>query len=107
MRTVIRGIACFAANARMLNPARYGLFAWQLVSHKLCRWLVPAALIVAWLSNAALVFHSDLYLVTMAAQFARFNEREAELNIGMRSQRSRCLSNRSCGRPAVSRPKTR
>jgi len=70
VRTVVRGIACFTANVRMLNPMRYGLFAWQLVSHKLCRWLVPAALIVAWLSNAALVFHSDLYLATMAAQFA-------------------------------------
>jgi hypothetical protein len=25
----------------LLNPLRYGLFAWQLFSHKLCRWLLP------------------------------------------------------------------
>jgi hypothetical protein len=70
VRTVVRGIACLAANARMLNPVRYGLFAWQLASHKLCRWLVPAAAIVAWLSNAVLVFQSDLYLVSMVVQLA-------------------------------------
>jgi hypothetical protein len=56
----------------MLNPVRYGLFAWQLASHKLCRWLVPAALVVAWLSNAALVFDSQVYLMTMAAQLALY-----------------------------------
>ena len=52
VRTVVRGIAVLAANARMLNPARYGLFAWQLLSHKLCRWLVPHAMLVALASNA-------------------------------------------------------
>ena len=70
VRTVLRGIGALAGNMRMLNPMRYGLFSWQLASHKLCRWLVPAALIVAWLSNALLIFQSHLYLATMAAQFA-------------------------------------
>src|SRR6185295_13345424 len=46
-RTVVRGIAVLARNARMLNPFRYGLFAWQLASHKLCRWPVPFAMIGA------------------------------------------------------------
>ncbi|MGH9894714.1 MAG: glycosyltransferase family 2 protein, partial [bacterium] len=49
VRTVVRGIAVFAANLRMLNPLRYGLFSWQLLSHKLCRWLVPFAMILAGL----------------------------------------------------------
>jgi hypothetical protein len=70
VRTVIRGIGALAGNARMLNPLRYGLFAWQLASHKVCRWLVPVALIVAWLSNALLIFQSDLYLAIMAVQLA-------------------------------------
>ena len=70
VRTVVRGIGALASNARMLNPLRYGLFAWQLASHKLCRWLVPFALIVAWLSNALLVFESRVYLAIMALQFA-------------------------------------
>jgi cellulose synthase/poly-beta-1,6-N-acetylglucosamine synthase-like glycosyltransferase len=41
VRTFVRGIAVLVKNARMLNPLRYGLFSWQLLSHKLCRWLVP------------------------------------------------------------------
>src|SRR5712691_3263385 len=30
VRTVVRGIAVLGANVRMLNPLRYGLFAWQI-----------------------------------------------------------------------------
>ena len=68
-RTVVRGIAVLARNARMLNPFRYGLFAWQLASHKLCRWLVPFAMIAAFASNAALLA-TPFYRVTFAAQAA-------------------------------------
>src|SRR5207245_2697228 len=35
-------------------PARYGLFAWMLFSHKLCRWLVPWALLAATGASAVL-----------------------------------------------------
>jgi len=69
-RTVVRGIAVLAANRRLLNPLRYGLFSWQLASHKLCRWLVPLAMISAWLSNAALVSQSVFYLATFSVQCA-------------------------------------
>jgi hypothetical protein len=66
-RTVVRGIAVLARHARMLNPFRYGLFAWQLASHKLCRWLVPFAMIAAFASNAALLA-TPFYRATFAAQ---------------------------------------
>lgn len=68
VRTVVRGIAVIAANASMLNPLRYGLFSWQLASHKLCRWLVPFAMIVAALSNVFLVSQSLLYGATLLIQ---------------------------------------
>ena len=42
----------------MLNPLRYGLFAWQLASHKLCRWLVPFAMMAAAAANAVLAVES-------------------------------------------------
>lgn len=70
VRTVVRGIAVLAANLRMLNPLRYGMFAWQLASHKLCRWLVPFAMILAFVSNAALVPSSSLYQVLFISQLA-------------------------------------
>lgn len=68
VRTVVRGIAVLRANARMLNPLQYGLFAWQLASHKLCRWLVPFAMIVAFAANAILAASSTWYQALFAAQ---------------------------------------
>ncbi len=50
-----------AGNLPLLNPFRYGLFAWQLASHKLCRWLVPVALVIALVTNAVLAAHSPWY----------------------------------------------
>ena len=67
IRTVVRGIAVLARNVRMLNPFRYGLFAWQLASHKVCRWLVPFAMIAALLSNAALLA-APFYRVILVGQ---------------------------------------
>lgn len=55
VRTVTRGIAVFMKSLSLLNPCRYGLFSWQLFSHKLCRWLVPYAMILVFLSNLFLV----------------------------------------------------
>ncbi|MDL1888059.1 glycosyltransferase family 2 protein [Nitrospirales bacterium NOB] len=68
VRTVLRGIAVLMRSLPMLNPFRYGLFAWQLFSHKLCRWLVPFAMISALLSNLALVTESVFYQVLLATQ---------------------------------------
>jgi glycosyltransferase involved in cell wall biosynthesis len=68
VRTVARGIAVFAANLGMLNVFRYGLFSWQLASHKLTRWLAPFALIVAAASSAWLASESPLYGAAALAQ---------------------------------------
>ena len=61
VRTVLRGISVLMQNLRFLNPLKYGLFAWQLFSHKLCRWLVPFFLIVALISNVFLLKAGALY----------------------------------------------
>jgi glycosyltransferase involved in cell wall biosynthesis len=68
VRTVVRGIGVFVANVGMLNPLRHGLFAWQLASHKLCRWLVPWAMIIAFVTNAALVTESFWWVAIFGAQ---------------------------------------
>jgi glycosyltransferase involved in cell wall biosynthesis len=70
VRTVVRGMSVLRGNLRMLNPFRYGLFSWQLASHKLCRWLVPFALIGAGGANAMLIGHSTLYGATFLLQLA-------------------------------------
>ena len=55
IRTVLRGIAVLSSNLRLLNLFRHPLFAWQLASHKICRWLVPFAMLAALVSGALLV----------------------------------------------------
>jgi cellulose synthase/poly-beta-1,6-N-acetylglucosamine synthase-like glycosyltransferase len=50
VRTMARGLATLWYFRRLLDPVRYGLFAWMLASHKLARWVLPwatAALAVA------------------------------------------------------------
>jgi len=58
VRTVTRGLATLLVYRRLLNPVRYGAFAWMLASHKLSRWLAPVAAVaaaaaLAWRAGAA------------------------------------------------------
>ena len=45
VRTISRGMDTLLFNRRLLGVREHGLFAWKLISHKLCRWLVPFLLI--------------------------------------------------------------
>jgi len=53
IRTMSRGIQTLFFHGRLLDPLRYGLFALLLWSHKLLRWMVPWALLVAALALLA------------------------------------------------------
>lgn len=68
VRTVLRGISVFMRSLVLVNPARYPIFAWQLVSHKLCRWLVPFAMLSALSCNAVLAASSPWYFVLLVMQ---------------------------------------
>jgi glycosyltransferase involved in cell wall biosynthesis len=68
VRTVVRGISVFMRSLPLLNPFQYGLFSWQLFSHKLCRWLVPFAMAGAFISNMGLMLHSTVYLLLFILQ---------------------------------------
>ncbi len=68
VRTIVRGISVFMRSLSLFNPFRYHLFAWQLFSHKLCRWLVPFAMIAALVTNAVLASSSLFFQGTLAAQ---------------------------------------
>jgi len=70
VRTIVRGISVFMRSLSLLNPFRYHLFAWQLFSHKLCRWLVPFAMIAALAANAVLASSSRLYQGMLSVQLA-------------------------------------
>jgi cellulose synthase/poly-beta-1,6-N-acetylglucosamine synthase-like glycosyltransferase len=53
VRTMTRGLETLFYKRRLLNPFRYGWFAWMLWSHKLIRWLVPWALVAGAVALAA------------------------------------------------------
>jgi Glycosyl transferase family 2 len=68
VRTVSRGLRSLGRNLYLLNPLGYGLSAWELFSHKLCRWLVPFAMIGALVSSLALAPSSSVFAVFAVAQ---------------------------------------
>lgn len=70
VRTVVRGISVFMRSLSLLNPFTHHLFAWQLLSHKLCRWTVPFALIAAFLTNGILALDPGLYRTIFLGQVA-------------------------------------
>ncbi len=66
VRVGMRSLAALASQKQFLNPFRYGVFAWQLWSHKLLRYLSPVFWAVALLANVALALQGRyLWLLTM------------------------------------------
>lgn len=61
VRTVVRGVSGLLKHRTLLNPFRYGVFAWQLASHKLARWLVPFAMLTAAVANLILARDPGIY----------------------------------------------
>lgn len=68
VRTVIRGIAALFSQKEVMNPFKYGLFSFQVISHKLMRWLVPWFLLITLLSNLLLWNQHWLFSLTLIAQ---------------------------------------
>lgn len=68
VRTVLRGISVFMKSLGLVNPIQYSLFAWQLVSHKLCRWLVPFAMLTTLITNTILTVVSGQYGLLLLLQ---------------------------------------
>jgi cellulose synthase/poly-beta-1,6-N-acetylglucosamine synthase-like glycosyltransferase len=84
-RTVLRGMASLWRHPEVLNPFRYGLFAWQVWSHKVMRWAVPWFLPV--LLAGSLGADGLLYEIALAAQAAFY----ALVAVGLLSPRLRSL----------------
>jgi hypothetical protein len=51
-----RGLKTVWYRRTLLNPLRYGFYSVMVFSHKLCRWLVPMALVVGTLAVVGLSF---------------------------------------------------
>lgn len=70
VRTMTRGLSTLWYARALLDPFRYGAFAWMLASHKLVRWLLPWAAAAMLLAAIALSAHSDAARVAAMAGVA-------------------------------------
>ncbi len=72
VRTVTRGLAGLARHAEVLNPFKYGLFAFQVWSHKVMRWAVPWFMLLALISLWMLAPRHWLYAAAFVTQVALY-----------------------------------
>ena len=70
VRTVLRGMTAVVRHPDVLNVLRFGVFAWQVWSHKIMRWLVPWFLLLLFVMNLVLLGRRDIYWLMLLAQFA-------------------------------------
>jgi cellulose synthase/poly-beta-1,6-N-acetylglucosamine synthase-like glycosyltransferase len=61
IRVIVRGMNGMLYVRRLFNPFHYPFESFQLISHKLLRWLIPVFAILLFISNAALVGRSMFY----------------------------------------------
>jgi cellulose synthase/poly-beta-1,6-N-acetylglucosamine synthase-like glycosyltransferase len=66
VRTMTRGLRTLWLKRGLLNPLRYGRFAWMLWSHKLVRWMVFPAVLVALAALLPLSLHSSVARLLLA-----------------------------------------
>jgi cellulose synthase/poly-beta-1,6-N-acetylglucosamine synthase-like glycosyltransferase len=67
VRTLIRGMTTLFAHGRLLNPLRFGVFSFEIFSHKVMRWIAPFFLLGA-LASPLWLLDSPWYLAAFVAQ---------------------------------------
>jgi cellulose synthase/poly-beta-1,6-N-acetylglucosamine synthase-like glycosyltransferase len=70
VRVGVRSLNALVHERRFLNPLKYGLFAWQLWSHKVLRYASPFLWIGALAANVVLISYHVAYLVMFVGQCA-------------------------------------
>ena len=69
-RTIIRGLTALSRNPQALNPFKNGTFAFQVISHKLMRWLEPWFLIALLITTALIANQHPFFGAVLIAQLA-------------------------------------
>ncbi|PIE76766.1 hypothetical protein CSA17_00520 [bacterium DOLJORAL78_65_58] len=69
VRVSLRAFHALKDMRGLLDPFRYGIFAWQLFSHKVLRYMAFLFMVLAFLTNLPLArHHQGFYAFTLAAQ---------------------------------------
>lgn len=69
VRTVLRGMTGLSRNINILNPFVYGIFSYQVLCHKLMRWLTPVFMLICLVTNVLVFEQYSLYQVILYLQF--------------------------------------
>lgn len=70
LRTVIRGISALFSTPQVLNPFKFGLFSFQVFSHKIMRWLVPWFMILLLITSIPLWNENIFYSLILLGQLS-------------------------------------
>ncbi len=70
IRTVIRGMTGLSRHTEVLGFGKLGFFSFQVISHKLMRWLTPWFLLVFFLLNTLLADNGVFYFLFFLGQLA-------------------------------------
>lgn len=70
VRTVVHGLEILFKFREIMNPFKYGIYSWQIISHKLFRWLVPICLILLFVVNLFLIGKNPIYYIFFFSQAA-------------------------------------
>ncbi len=68
IRTVIRGMTGLSRHREILSIPKFGLFAFQTISHKLMRWLAPWFFIALLTTSAVIAHTGTFYALLFLAQ---------------------------------------
>jgi hypothetical protein len=68
VRVSLRAIWALKDMARLLNPLRYGVFSFQLLSHKVLRYAAFVPLVILALTSTLLFFKGGLYTLAFIGQ---------------------------------------
>ncbi len=72
VRTIVHGLDVVFSHRQVLNPLRFPVFSWQLVSHKICRWLIPFGLLGVLIGSAGLWREGNFYRAVFVLQAALY-----------------------------------
>ena len=67
VRVITRAMHGLAYVKSLLNPVRYSFVSFQLISHKVLRWLIPFFLVIIFVSNA-MILDNTFYKLLFIAQ---------------------------------------
>lgn len=70
VRVILRALWAIRSYTHLLNPIKYGLFSWQLFSHKILRYLAPIFLLGCLVSSVFMLNDGSWWAIWFPAQVA-------------------------------------